>query len=231
MPEMISISVSDGYFDGYLSLPQSGEGPGVLLIQEIFGVNSHIKKVADRLAQEGYVVLAPDLFWRLEPNVSFGYEGSDKEKAFSLMQKFDEKHGLSDLKAASNVLRNHPACTGRIGSMGFCLGGKLAFRLAAQTNLNCAVCYYGGGIDSYLAEAENIKCKTLLHFATEDQLIPQTVLQKIKDGLGQFKNFTVYEYAGVGHGFNCDERSSYNKEAADLAFQRTLEFLKQELGS
>lgn len=231
MPEKISISVSDGYFDGYLTLPPNGDGPGILLIQEIFGVNSHIKKFADKLAAEGYVVMAPDLFWRLEPNLNCGYEGADQEKAFSLMQKFDEKLGLQDLKAASNALRNHPACTGRMGAIGFCLGGKLAFRLAAHTNLNCSVCYYGGGIDSYLSEAENIKCRTLLHFAKEDQLIPESALQTIKDSLSQYKNFTIHEYEGVGHGFNCDERASYNKKAADLAYKRTVEFFKQELDS
>lgn len=230
MSEMITTHVSDGYFDGYLAVPKSGEGPGILLIQEIFGVNSHIKKIADKLADEGFVVMAPDLFWRLQPHTSFGYEGEDKEKAFALMQKFDETVGLQDLKAASGVLRYHAACTGRMASLGFCLGGKLAFRLAAHTNLNCAVSYYPGGIDACLEEASNIKCKTILHFALEDQLIPAAVRDKVKAELSSYKNFTVYEYEKVGHGFNCDERSSYNKEAADLAYKRSLEVLKSELG-
>lgn len=230
MSEMITTHVSDGYFDGYLAVPKSGEGPGILLVQEIFGVNSHIKKMADKLAEEGFVVLAPDLFWRLQPHAIFGYEGQDKEKAFALMQKFDEKQGLHDLKAASGVLRYHPACTGRMASMGFCLGGKLAFRLAAHTNLNCAVSYYPGGIDACLDEANSIKCKTILHFGVEDQLIPESVREKVKAELSQYKNFTVYEYENVGHGFNCDERASYNKDAADLAYKRSLEVLKSELG-
>ncbi|MBP7860835.1 dienelactone hydrolase family protein [bacterium] len=230
MSEMITTHVSDGYFDGYLAIPKSGEGPSILLIQEIFGVNSHIKKFADKLADEGFVVLAPDLFWRLQPQANFGYEGADKEKAFALMQKFDEQQGLQDLKAASGVLRYHPACTGRMASFGFCLGGKLAFRLAAHTNLNCAISYYPGGIDAHLDEANSIKCKTLLHFGKEDQLIPESVREKVKDELQKYKNFTIYEYENVGHGFNCDERESYNQEAAELAYKRSLEVLKSELG-
>jgi len=230
MSEMITTHVPDGYFDGYLAVPESGEGPGVLLIQEIFGVNSHIKKMADKLADEGFVVLAPDLFWRLKPNANFGYEGEDKDKAFALMQKFDENEGLQDLKAASGVLRYQKACTGRMASLGFCLGGKLAFRLAAHTNLNCAVSYYPGGIDACLDEASNIKCKTILHFGKEDQLIAASVRDKVKEELSKYKNFTIYEYDNVGHGFNCDERASFDKAASELAYSRTLEVLKSELG-
>ena len=227
--ERISVSVSKGFFDAYLSLPPEGEGPGILLIQEIFGVNEHIRSVADRLAAEGYVVLAPDLFWRMKPNIELGYDDKDFAKALEYMRLFNEAEGLDDLKHAANDLRNHSACTGRIGALGFCLGGKLTYRLASHTNLNVAVAYYGVDIDKFLQESDKIKCSIMMHFAAEDKFVPPTAFNKIKEGLAEKPNFELHLYEGVDHGFNCDVRDSYNKEAADLAWDRSLELFAREL--
>lgn len=229
--ERIAVSVSKGFFDAYLSLPPEGEGPGILLIQEIFGVNQHIRSIADRLAAEGYVVLAPDLFWRLQPNIELGYDETDFEKALKYMNDFNEEEGISDLRHAADALRNHSACTGRIGAIGFCLGGKLTYRLAAHTNLNVAVAYYGVEIDKYLKESEKIKCSTMMHFAGEDKFVPPESYKAIDDALSPLPNFNLHLYEGVDHGFNCDVRESYNKEAADLAWDRTLKFFDKELKS
>ncbi|MEZ4488285.1 MAG: dienelactone hydrolase family protein [Cyanobacteriota/Melainabacteria group bacterium] len=135
--ERISVSVNEGFFDAYLSFPKEEEGPGVLLIQEIFGVNDHIRAVADRLAEEGYVVLAPDLFWRMKPNIELGYEGEDRETALRYYERFDEELAMVDLKHAANALRNHRACTGRIAAMGFCLGGKLTIQTGSPDQFEC----------------------------------------------------------------------------------------------
>ena len=227
--QRIAISVSKGFFDAYLSLPPEGEGPGILLIQEIFGVNEHIRKIADNLAESGYVVLAPDLFWRIKPNIELSYTDDDFKKGLAYMEKFDEEEGLSDLKHAANALRNHSACTGRIGAIGFCLGGKLTYRLAAATNLNVAVAYYGVSIDQHLSEAEKIKCSILMHFAGEDKYVNRNAYNRITNELSSKPNFKIELYEGVDHGFNCDARANYNKEAAELAWGRTTALFEKEL--
>lgn len=227
--QRIAVSVSKGFFDAYLSLPEQEEGPGILLIQEIFGVNDHIKDIAARLSKLGYVVLAPDLFWRIKPNIELGYSEDDFSTALNYMERFDEEEGMSDLKHAANALRNHSACTGRIGAIGFCLGGKLSYRLAAQTNLNVAISYYGVDIDKHLNEADKIKCNTMMHFASEDKYVSQESYKTIESSLTPRGNFKIHYYEGVDHGFNCDVRDSYNKEAADLAWSRSIELFENEL--
>lgn len=227
--ERISVSVSEGFFDAYLSLPPQEEGPGMLVIPEIFGVNDHIRSIADRIAGEGYVVLVPDIFWRMKPNIELGYDGEDLKKALQYYERFDEAEGMSDLKHAANALRNHRDCTGRIGAIGFCLGGKLTFRLSAQTNLNVAISYYGAKIETHLNEADKITCQLMMHYGSDDKSIPASAFNKVKEGLATKDNVTIYQYEGVGHGFNCDARASYNKEAADLAWSRSLELLAKEL--
>ena len=201
----------------------------MLLIQEVFGVNDHIRDIADRLAALGYVVLAPDLFWRLKHNVELGYEGKDLEQALDYFERFDETKGLSDLRQAAEALRNLKPCTGRIGAIGFCLGGKLTYRLAACTNLNVAIAYYGVNIEKYLEEAERIKCQIMLHFGETDDFVPPASIDTIKRALSKKPNFTIHMYKGIGHGFNCDVRESYNQEAADLAWERTTKLLAREL--
>lgn len=225
----LSISVSDGFFDAYVTLPPSGQGPGILLIQEIFGVNSHIRSIADKLASEGFVVLAPDLFWRMKPNLELGYEGANFDEALRYYEKFDEQKGLADLREAAEYLRDLKPCTGRVGAMGFCLGGKLTYRLAACFNLNAAVAYYPVMLDKHLDEADKIKCNINLYFADQDRFVSKDTFDTIKTALAPKSNFHIYLYEGVDHGFNCDERPAYNKEAAESAWNRSLDLLHVEL--
>ncbi len=227
--EKVCVSVGDGFFDAYLSLPATGNGPGLLLIQEIFGVNEHIRNVADRWAELGFVVLAPDLFWRIKPGIELGYEGADFDQALKYFEMFDENKGLSDLKEAATALRDHKRCSGRVGAIGFCLGGKLAYRLAGQFNLNAAVSYYPVFLEQFLEEAERIRCETIIHFAELDQFVPKPTYEKIAEKLTRKNNFHLYMYDGVDHGFSCDARATYNKEAAKLAHERSLELLKKSL--
>ncbi len=229
--ETITITSPEGqHFTGYLATPKSGEGPGIVLIQEIFGVNPSIRAIADRFAAEGYTVLAPDLFWRIKPNIQLGYEGDDLEKAFEYYHAFDVKNGVADLGEAVKTLRNHPACTGKVATLGFCLGGKLSYLTAAHHNLDAAVAFYGGGIADHLGEAPHIQCALLMHFGAEDEMIPQDQTDAIRETFQDRSNVEIYIYPKVGHAFFNQDRASYDPRAADLAYQRTLAFLKKWLG-
>ena len=141
--QWIDIPAQDGKtFKGYLALPPAGHGPGIVLIQEIFGVNEHIQSVADQYASDGYVVVAPDLFWRSEPGVQLGYGEEDWEQAFSLMQALDFDLAIDDLRRSVELLRGRDDCNGRVASVGYCMGGVLSFLSAANAGVDAAVCYY-----------------------------------------------------------------------------------------
>jgi len=229
--ENITIKSSDGKeFSGYLARPESGSGPGLLLIQEIFGVNSHIREVADLYAQEGFVVLAPDLFWRIEPGVEIGYSQKELEKGMGYYQKLDFKQAVSDLGDAVATLRKLLSVTGKVGAIGYCLGGHLAYRLAASGKVDASVSYYGGGIDQALDEAKNIKCPLIMHFGELDTHIPLAAVEKIRKAVAGKEFVTIYVYRGADHGFNCDQRGSYDRKSAMLAYSRSAAFLHKHLG-
>lgn len=143
-----------GGMTGYLAVPAAGSGPGIVLLQEIFGVNAHMRDVADLYAEEGYVVLAPDLFHAMEQRVELGYEGADMEKAFGFYQRFDPQASVPDIVASVAALRARPECTGKVGAIGFCLGGLLAWLAAARAGVDAAVGYYGVGIEGFLGEMD-----------------------------------------------------------------------------
>jgi carboxymethylenebutenolidase len=165
----IDIPTSDGgRFKGYLAIPAAGAGPGILILQEIFGVNHWIREVADYYAEEGYVTLAPDLFWRIEPGLDLGYSEADIQKAMGYFQRFDVDNSIRDCADALKTLRALPECTGKIGALGFCLGGTLAYLAAARTDIDCAVSYYGVGIEQKLGEASHINCPLVLQFGELD---------------------------------------------------------------
>jgi carboxymethylenebutenolidase len=226
----IDIQAQDGKsFKGYLSLPPTGSGPGIVLIQEIFGVNSHIRAVADQYAKSGYVVLAPDVFWRLEPGVEIGYGEADMAKGIGLMQKMDFGLAVQDLKSTVNTLRSLKECNGKVASLGYCMGGLLSFLSAANAGVDAAVCYYPGGVEGQLAQVEKIKCPIQIHFADKDHYIPKAAVDATKDAFGGRKTATIEVYPNVDHGFNCWERPPYNQNAAALAQGRTLSFLATAL--
>ncbi len=144
-------------YDGYLALPRAGKGPGVIIVQEIFGVNAHIRSVAEQYAMAGYVALAPDLFWREERRVELGYEGADRDKALALLKRIDADRSAEDLGAAAATLRALPETSGKIAAVGFCFGGQLAYLMAARGSVDAAVAYYGGGIQNKLDQADHIR--------------------------------------------------------------------------
>jgi carboxymethylenebutenolidase len=219
-----------GSFNGYLALPASGSGPGIVLLQEIFGINDTIRGIADYYAEEGYVVLAPDLFWRQEPGVELGYGPDDWQKAFGFYQGFDQDLGIEDIDAAVEVLRARPECGGQVGALGFCLGARLAYLTACRCNVEVAVGYYGMGIQDHLDEAANIKGRLVLHFAENDEYCPTEHREQIHVALQGQDNVELYLYAGVDHAFARAGSEHYHKPSALMAHQRSVTAFRKAMG-
>src|SRR5437764_4795946 len=226
----ITISAPDGNFGGYLATPSGGRGPGIVVIQEIFGVNKVMRDIADGFAARGYFALAPDLFWRIEPGVQLT-DKSDAEwkRAFELMTKFEPDLGIGDIQASINHLRGLDGATGKIGAVGYCLGGLLAYLTAARTDADASVGYYGVNIDQKLDEAKNIKKPLMLHIAEKDQFVKPEVQKKIADALKGNPHITLHFYPQMDHAFAREGGAHYDKASADLANGRPSTFFKQHL--
>lgn len=221
MGEKITLTCKDGQKIGaYLARPSGPAKGGIVVLQEIFGANQHIRNVADRYAAEGYLAIAPALFDRVEPGVELGYTGDEPKKGMEIRGKTELPKTLLDIEAAVDAVK--PA--GKVGVVGFCWGGTLAY--AASVNLQgvtAAVGYYGGGIAAMSDRPPQIPI--MLHFGEKDQSISMADVEKVKANQPQIPVF-VYP---AGHGFSCDERASYDKESADLARSRTLAFFAEKL--
>ena len=217
------IDIAPG-FAGYLALPPAGRGPGLVLWQEIFGVNEHIRAVAEQYALDGFVVLAPDVFWRQAPRVELGYVGADRERAGELMQGYPAADALADIASAVLELRARPEVTTRVGSFGYCMGGRLAYLAAATAGVDAAVAFYGGGIHGQLERVASINCPVQFHFAGQDDHIPLDAVERVRAAFAG-KPAEVHVYPGAMHGFNCWARASYHAPSAALAHGRALAFL------
>ena len=223
MGKNIDLSAGDGHkFSAYVAEP-SGKAKGALIVvMEIFGVNSHIRRVADEYAGDGYLAIAPAFFDRVQRGLDVGYSQPEIESARALMQKMKFEDALKDVEAA----KQHVASAGKTGIVGYCWGGSLSFKAACNVNgLACAVAYYGGAIPNLIGEKP--KCPVMFHWGETDHSIP---LEKAKEVAGAHKDQIHHFYAGAGHGFNCEQRGSYNAESAKLARSRTLEFLRKHVG-
>ena len=223
-------------FGAYLAHPPSGTDattrPGILLIQEIFGVNQIMRDLADGYAAQGYVTLCPDIFWRQEPGVQLTDKTeADWQRAFELYQGFDEDKGAADLAASLKTLRQQPGCTGKVGTVGYCLGGKLAYLMATRTDADCSIGFYGVAIESNLDEATKITHPLMLHMAAKDQFVPPEAQTKITEALGANSQVTLHKYDGMDHAFARIGGQHYDKAAAGLANQRSSDFFTQHLGS
>jgi carboxymethylenebutenolidase len=227
--QSIHVPAADGgSFRGYLSLPRQGSGPGLVLCQEIFGVNAGIRQLADLLAEEGYVVLAPDLFWRMQPGLELGE--ADVQQAMGFAQRFDVNKGVEDISACAAALRDHPACKGRIGVMGHCLGGRMAVLAAAAGVVDCAVSYYGVGIDAVLPKVGEITVPMVLHFAGDDKLVSPAAVDAIRAHFAGRADVEIHVYPGVDHAFASPGRSNFDKQASDMAHTRSLALLRKVMG-
>jgi carboxymethylenebutenolidase len=216
-------------FAGYLALPPARRGPGLVLFQEIFGVNEHIRAVAEQYALDGFVVLAPDVFWRQAPRVELGYTGADRERAIQLMQGYGAADALADIADSVTALRARTEVAGaKTGTFGYCMGGRLAYLAAATAGADAAVAFYGGGIQGQLERAAAITCPIQFHYAGHDDNIPPDAVERVRAALTG-KQAEVHVYPGAQHGFNCWARATYHAPSAALAHGRALEFLATAL--
>ena len=212
--ETVCVSVDDTYFDAYLARPpKAAPKGGIVVIQEIFGVNADIKQTADWLAGEGYLALAPDLFWRQERNVSLT-DGSEEEwqKAFALMNGYDGDEGVGDIQAAIDYLRT--AGCAKVGTIGFCLGGRMVYLAACRTNGDAHASYYGVGIQDMLDEADKITTPTLIHIAAEDEFVPKEAQSAIAAALATHSLAEVHIYDDQDHAFARHKGMHYDAAAA-----------------
>ena len=232
----VDVAAGDGgSFKAYLSLPAGGSGPGLMVLQEIFGVNAQIRATCDYFAEEGYVVLAPDVFWRQEPGVELGYDGADREKAFALMQGLDRNKVVQDMAATVAYLRALPEVTGKAGgkqvaALGYCLGGNLAYQAAAHCGVDAAIGYYGVGIENSLDVKDKISCPLLLHFGGADDHVPMDAVDKIRAAFEGRDDVLINVYEGAPHAFANSFRETYDKAAAGMAHSRTIALLRSVMG-
>ncbi len=227
-----TLEASDGgHFSTYLASPPGGSGPGIVVIQEFLGVNQIMRDICDDLATLGYFAACPDLFWRQEPGIELSDKSEqDLQRAFELLGGFNDAKGVDDLITTVAFLRRYPGCTGRVGTVGFCMGGKLAYLMATRSDADCSVSYYGVMLDTLLDEASAITKPLLMHIAGKDQFVPPEAQEKIRERMAQVSLATVHTYPDCDHAFARKDGANYNAPAAQLADQRTETFLKQHLG-
>ena len=224
----IDIPSNDGQtFAAYLATPQYGSGPGIVLLQEIFGVNRTLRDLADEYAAAGFIVIVPDLFWRQRPGVQLNPSNpSDRESAMQLLKGLEESLAVEDATMALQYLRARSDCTARVAAVGYCLGGRLAFVMAARTEIDASVAYYGIGLDKLLGEASAVHCPLLLHIAANDRLCPAEAQAAILRGIAPYATrITAYVYPGANHAFARKGGPDFDASAAQLAGERTLRFL------
>lgn len=225
----VTISTPDGTFGGYLASPAGGGDAGIVVIQEIFGVSKFVRAVTDNFAARGYVALAPDLFWRIEPGIQLDpLVEAERNRAFSLFPKFNVDLGVKDIEAAIHYLRGPEKCT-KVGAVGYCLGGLLAYLTATRTDVDASVGYYGVSIENRLGEASNIKKPLMLHIAGKDGFVPPEAQKKISDGLKNNPLVTICTYPEMDHGFARSGGDHYDQANAELANGRTATFFRQHL--
>lgn len=227
----ITIPAKDGgSFTAYLAVPKKTPAPAIVVIQEIFGVNAEMRAKCDELARQGFLAICPDIFWRMEPGVQLTDKtDAEWQKAFDFYKRFDVNKGIEDLRAVVHTIKGHAQSTGKVGCVGYCLGGKLAYLMAARTKIDCSAGYYGVELDKFLGEAKNIQKPLMLHTAEKDQFVPQQTQKIIKDGLKNNPHITVHSYPGVEHAFARGQGQHYDEKAAQVANARTLAFFKSNL--
>lgn len=230
--ERLTISTADGDFAAYVAAPEGqGPFPAVVVIQEIFGINGFVRSVADRLAAQGYLAVAPDLFWRIEPGIELdSADPTQMQKAFELFGRFDVPTGVKDIAATIAKVRADPRCNGKVGDVGYCLGGLLAFLTALRTDADASVSYYGVGMDNFVGEIEALKRPLLVHIAEEDGFVPKEAQAKIVAALSGKPDVEVYTYAGRDHAFAREGGDNYDAKDAGTANERTAAFFKRRLG-
>jgi carboxymethylenebutenolidase len=229
--EFIDLTMIDGQtLHAYRALPPSGHGPAVVVLQEIFGVNEAMRSVADDLAEQGYVALVPDVFWRLQPGVELGYGEEDSRTAFGLWQRFDLAQGVDDVVKVIQAVRARDEVQGGVGLLGFCLGGQLTVKVAAKVKVDAAVCFYGTRLGDSLEEIAAIDVPTLFHFGSADPHVPAEVREAVSRVAQTQPHMRVNVYPQAVHGFfNAFRESSFHVEAHRQAWLDSLNLLREAL--
>jgi carboxymethylenebutenolidase len=230
MKDRITIKGRDGTFGAYIARPKALPAPAVVVLHEVFGVNADIRKTCDELAEQGFLAVAPDLFWRQEPGLDLSVTSEpDWQHGLRLYQAYDRDAGARDVKDTSNAVPKLPGCIGKVAVLGYCLGGLMTFLTAVRYGVDAAVVYHGGETEKYLGEINGFDSPLLMHLAEEDEFISKPAQAEIKAALASKSNATVYSYPGQHHAFARHNGAHYNEAAATLANGRTSEFLHQRL--
>ncbi|HEX7657576.1 MAG TPA: dienelactone hydrolase family protein [Sphingomonas sp.] len=233
MTDMMTIDTLDGQgrFAAYCAEPAGTPRAAIIVIQEIFGVNAGIRRKCDRLAEDGYLAIAPDLFWRLEPGIELDPDIEPEfQRALALMGKFNQDAGVRDIEATIRAARQRLGQGGKVGAVGYCLGGRLAFMAATRTDVDASVGYYGVGIDTLLGEKHAIAHPVLLHVPQEDHFVDKDAQARMHAGLDDHPKVTIHDYPGEDHGFATEFGKRRSEQSADLADRRTADFFAAALG-
>ena len=231
MKDHITIEGQGGTFSAYIARPKTAPAPAVVVLQELFGVNADIRKHCDELAEQGYLALAPDLYWRQEPGVDLNVTSeADWQHGLRLYSAYDRDAGVRDIKDTIDAARGLPECNGKVALLGYCLGALMVFMTAVRNDgIDAAVWYHGADTEKYLGEVEGLNAPLLMHLAEEDEFISKPAQAEIKAALAKKPNTTVYSYPAQNHAFSRHNGARYNAAAAALANGRTSEFLHQQL--
>jgi carboxymethylenebutenolidase len=230
MENRLTVKGQDGEFAAYITRPTALPAPAVVVLQELFGVNADIRKTCDELAEQGFLAVAPDLFWRQEPGVDLSVTSEpDWQHGLRLYQAYDRDAGAKDVEDTVNIVAKLPDCTGKVAVLGYCLGALMTFLTAVRYRVDAAVAYHGGDTEKYLGEVDGLHAPLLMHLAEEDEFISKPAQAEIKAALARKPNATVYSYPGQNHAFARHNGRHYNAAAAALANRRTSEFLHQQL--
>jgi carboxymethylenebutenolidase len=227
----LSVKGRDASFGAYIAHPKTSPAPAVIVLQELFGVNADIRKTCDELAEQGFLAVAPDLFWRQEPGVDLSNVTSeaDWQHGIRLYQAYDRDAGVTDIEDTVFAVSKLPECTGKAAVLGYCLGGLMAYLTAVRSRVDAAVAYHGGDTEKYLGEVDGLRAPLLMHLAEEDEFISQAAQAEIKAALATKANATIYSYPGQNHAFSRHGGAHYNANAAALANRRTSDFLHLQL--
>ena len=228
MQDRITITTPDGSFHAHVARPARAVAPAIVVGQEIFGINADMRETCDELAAQGFIAICPDLFWRLEPGVELSHL-HDWDRALQLYMAFDRDKGVDDIAATLQAARTLQGASGKVGMMGYCLGGLMTFLTAARRGVDAAVSYYGGDTDKYVQEMPQVASPLLMHLGEEDEFISKDAQRAITTAAQGRANVQVHRYAGCMHAFARHGGTHYDAAAARLANERTQAFFAQHL--
>ncbi|WP_158903545.1 dienelactone hydrolase family protein [Burkholderia sp. L27(2015)] len=228
MSNTLKIDTPDGSYSAYIARPKTLPAPVVIVLQEIFGVNADMRESADEMAAQGFIAICPDLFWRQSANIELS-DKTDWDQALQRYQKYDQDQGVGDIVAAIQVAATIPGSNGRVGLMGFCLGGLMTYLTCARSEVDAGVVYYGGSTEQHLSEVDGVHAPMIMHFGEEDEFISKDAQAAIKTAVKDHPGIEVYSYPGCSHAFARHRGEKYDAAAAKLANGRTYSFLKKQL--